>query len=87
MPRNKGLRARNEDDDDLLDKREEHADENSDEKLDVVYGVCDWCDLEHYLASLPAPFDADLCRFCIKKQIKMLEYAHNKLVSVTDSSP
>jgi len=87
MPKRKKLRSRNEDDEDLLELREEHAEEESDDDLSLTYGICDWCDTEHYLIELAYPWDAEVCQFCIKSKIKEFEKIYNKLKIIASSSP
>jgi len=87
MPRRKKLRSRNEDDDDLLESREEHAEDNCTDDFNFTYGICDWCDIEHYLIELDYPYEAEVCQFCIKKRLKEMELIYNKLKIISSSSP
>ncbi len=88
MPRKtKKLHTREEDDDELLEQREEYAEDSADDNFSITYGVCDWCDIEHYLVEFDKPYEAELCQFCIKKLIKELELAYNKLKIVSSNSP
>jgi hypothetical protein len=87
LPKRKKLRLRNEDDDDLLEQREDYAEDASDDNFNLTYGICDWCDTEHYLVELGFPWDAEICQFCVKNKMKELEKAYNKLRIVTSSSP
>lgn len=87
MPKRKKLHKRHDDDEDLLEQREEHAEDAHDGIHSFTYGICDWCDIEHYLAELPFPYEAELCQFCIKKKFKEMEYLHNKLLLVASNSP
>ena len=87
MPRRKKLRARNEDDEDLLELREEHAEEECTVDMTISYGICDWCDTEHYLIELAHPWDAEVCQFCISQKLKEFQKIQNKLRIVSSSSP
>ncbi len=87
MPRKKKLRKRDEEDDDLLETREEHAENNCTDFHTFTYGICDYCDIEHYLIELEKPYEAELCQFCIKKVIKEMELIYNKLKIIAGASP
>jgi len=87
MPKKKKLKARNEDDEDLLELREEHAEDSSTYDMSFSYGVCDWCDIEHYLIELGSPYEAEVCQFCIKKKLTEFEKIYNKLRLVSSNSP
>lgn len=87
MPKRKKLRLRNEDDDDLCESREEHAEDESTMDMTFSYGICDWCDIEHYLIDLDKPYEAEVCQFCINKKLKEFERIYNKLRIISSSSP
>jgi hypothetical protein len=87
MPKRKKLRVRNDEDEDLLEKREEYAEDESTVDMTFSYGICDWCDLEHYLIELAEPYDAEVCQFCINNKLKDFEKICNKLRIISTSSP